>query len=99
MRNPARFAAVGLLVASVSCYDGQKVLQGKVVSYDAAAKVLVLEDELAPNPKLALDTTSAEFGSKPAVGGLVRVAYHDREGRLFAGRVMSLGSQKGDGRK
>ncbi len=97
MRNLAKLVTVGLL-ASMSCYDNQKVLQGKVVSYDAAAKVLVLEDELAPHPKLALDTTSAEFGAKPAVGGLVRVAYHDREGRLVAGRVMNLSSQKAQGK-
>ncbi len=94
MRKPIMFVAVGLLTASMSCYDQQRVLQGKVVSYDAARRVLVLEDELPPHQKWALDTTSAELGSEPAAGGLVRVAYHHREGRLVAGRVMSLSSRK-----
>ena len=95
MRNLTGILGIVLLIASLGCVKGQKVTQGKVVSFDPEKKVLVVEDEKEPNPKLALDTASAEIGSpKPAPGALVRVAYQERDGRLVAGRVMNVGGQK-----
>ncbi len=95
MRKLLEILVAGLLGASLACFSAPpQVVQGKVVSYDDAKKQLVLEDEAAPHPQRVLDTTSAEFGAPTAPGNLVRVAYHDRQGRLFAGRVMNLTAQK-----
>ncbi|OFX26106.1 MAG: hypothetical protein A2V77_18530 [Anaeromyxobacter sp. RBG_16_69_14] len=95
MRKLIGIVGVVLLTASLACVKGQKVTQGKVVSFDPDKKVLVVEDEKQPDTKLALDTTSAEIGSpQPAPGALVRVAYQDRDGHLVAGRVMNVGGQK-----
>jgi hypothetical protein len=95
MRNLTGILGVVLLTASLGCVKGQKVTQGKVVSFDQEKKMLVVEDEQAPNPKLALDTASAEIGSpKPAPGAVVRVAYQEHDGHLVAGRVMNVGGQK-----
>ncbi len=95
MRNLTSLVCVALLAVSMGCIKGQKVAQGKVVSYDVDKKVLVLEDDKAPSSTLALDVASAEVASpKPAPGGVVRVAYHDQGGTLVAGRVMTVGGQK-----
>ncbi len=95
MRNLTVIMGIVLLTASFACVKGQKVAQGKVVSFDPEKKVLVVEDEQAPNPKLALDIASAEIGSpKPTRGALVRVAYQDHAGHLVAGRVMNVAGEK-----
>jgi hypothetical protein len=99
MRKLAKLVAAGLLTAMVSCSDPPSVLQGKVVSYDAAKRVLVLEDELAPHPQRSLDAASAQLGGTPASGNVVRVSYHEREGHLVAKRVMNLTTQKSNARK
>ena len=94
MRHLARLLAVGLLGLTFGCSDPPRVVQGKVVSYDAAKKVVVVEDERAPYLRVTLDLASAEVGGQPAAGHLLRVAYHDRGGQLLAGRVMNLTTQK-----
>ena len=81
---------VGLLAA---CSEPPRVLQGKVVDFDATKKVLVLEDEVAPYAQRVLDADKAEFGAPTAPGNVVRVAYHERDGKLVAGRVMNLTAQ------
>ena len=93
MGKLARFVAVGLLVGPMGCSDAPKVVQGRVVSYDAQTKVLVLEDELSPHRELAFDAAAAQLGASPAPGHLVRIAYHDREGRSVAHRVMTVARQ------
>jgi hypothetical protein len=93
MRVPA-LLAVGFLGLTAACSDPPMVVQGKVVSYDSQAKVVVLEDEAAPHLQRTLDLASAELGGQPAAGHLLRVAYHDRDGRMVAGRVMNLTTQK-----
>ena len=94
MRHSSKFFVLGLpLVLLLGCTEGPKVLQGKVVSYDAAAKSVTLEDELPPHAKIAVDVASAAMGAPPTVGGVVRVAYHDRGDRLVAGRVMNVGAK------
>jgi hypothetical protein len=94
MRHLVRIATVGILGLALGCSDPPRVVQGKVVSYDATKKVLVLEDENAPHLQRSLDLASAEVGAQPAPGHLVRAAYHDRDGRMVAGRVMNLTAQK-----
>jgi hypothetical protein len=94
MRHLARMLAAGFIGLTVGCSDPPKVMQGTVVSYDAATKVLVLEDEAAPHLRRTLDLASAEVGAQPAAGHLVRAAYRDRDGRMVAGRVMNLTAQK-----
>ncbi len=81
------------LLALTGCADPPKVLQGKVVSYDAAAALMVVEDELPGNARVELGTAGAEFGAEPAAGDLVRVAYRERDGKAQAHRVMNLTRQ------
>lgn len=94
MRNLIRTMAVAALVPLLSCSNPPSVLQGKVVSYDTANKVLVVEDEAAPHPQRSLDLKSAEVGGAPAPGNVVRIAYREQGGNLVAGRVMNLTTQK-----
>ncbi len=94
MSKIAKLLALLVVAVPLACSKGQKVTQGKVVAYDAQKKTLVVEEEKAPNPRLTLDTTLAEFGSEPKSGNIVRVVYKDTEGRLFAGRVMNVTAQR-----
>ncbi len=94
MRHSSKFYVLGLpLLLLLGCFEGPKVVQGTVVSYDSAAKSVTLEDELAPHAILAVDVASATMGTPPKVGGVVRVAYHQRGDRLVAGRVMNVGAK------
>jgi hypothetical protein len=94
MRNLIKVLAVAATVPLLSCSNPPSVIQGKVVSYDDAKKVLVLQDELPPNLQRSLDLRSAEVGGAPAPGNVVRIAYRDQGGTLVAGRVMNLSTQK-----
>ncbi len=80
--------------ALVGCSNPPSVVQGKVVSYDASKKVLVIQSEATPHPEVTLDLKSAEIGGAPAAGNVVRIAYRDQGGTLVAGRVMNLTTQK-----
>jgi hypothetical protein len=94
MRAPIKTMAVGALLALLGCSDPPQVLQGKVVSYDTSSKLIVLQDEAPPHLERSVDLASAEIGSAPAPGNVVRVTYRDRGGKLVAGRVMNVTPQK-----
>ena len=86
----------GLLAVSVlaaGCVKSPLVVQGKVLGYDAQSKNLVVEDERNPGQSLTFSMAEADVGGEPAVGDLVRLAYHDEGGRLVAIRLMNLSHQ------
>jgi hypothetical protein len=85
-------ALSGILV--YSCENPPKVLQGTVVSYEAASKTLVVKDERQPQQGLVFSLQGAEIGADPVVQDEVRIAYKDEGGQLVATRVMNLTRQK-----
>ena len=90
-----RLAAAFLLAVAVcvGCGEGPRVVQGKVIGYDAGASTVTLEDERAPGSTLVVDTRAAEVGAQPEVGDTIRVAYRVQGGRAIASRVMNLTRQ------
>ena len=94
MKNIIKILATGAAFTVLGCSNPPNVLQGKVVSFDATKKTLVVEDELPPKLQRSLDLNSAEVAGSPAPGNVVRVAYRDQGGNLVAGRVMNLSTQK-----
>jgi len=81
----------------VSCVESPKVVQGKVQSYQADSKILVVADEKAPGTELTISLASAEVGAEPAPGDLVRVSFREPAGQAVAIRVMNLTKQKDSG--
>lgn len=75
------------------CLDAPKVMQGKVVSYDPAARRLVVEDPGPPPAPIELLLAGAEVGSDPLPGDTVRIAYREQQGRRQATRVMNVTRQ------
>ena len=87
-------AALGLAL-SLACAPTAPVIQGPVVSIDANAKTLTLQDEDRPgDPPVTLDISRAEIGDAPQVGEVVRIAYRIGAGGNVALRVMNLTQQK-----
>ena len=87
---------VVIVAASVilaGCVDAPLVVQGKVLACDSAAKTLLVEDERQPGQPLTFALEKADIGAEPAVGDLVRVAYHNENGKLVAIRLMNLSHQ------
>jgi hypothetical protein len=81
------------MVALYGCGDPPRVVQGTVVSYEPGDHRLLLLDEDLPNAEVTLSLAGAEVGADPSPKDLVRVAYHDRQGKLVALRVMNLTRQ------
>jgi len=90
------FLLLGLIM--VSCVESPKVVQGKVQSYSADSKTLVVQDERTPGAELTLSLEGAEVGAEPAPGDQVRIAYRDQSGKPVAIRVMNLTKQKDSGK-
>jgi hypothetical protein len=89
-------AITGLLIAAVlgaGCVQSPLVVQGKVLSYDAQSKNLVVEDERNPGQSQTFSMEVADMGGEPAVGDLVRLAYHEEGNRLVGIRLMNLSHQ------
>jgi hypothetical protein len=82
----------------VSCVESPTVVQGKVQSYSADSKTLMVQDERPPGPELTISLQGAEIGADPAPGDQVRVSYRDQAGKLVAIRVMNLTKQKDSGK-
>mgnify|MGYP001148761011 CR=1 FL=1 len=100
MSAMTRFSAfVLMLLVLVACGPAPTVVQGKVVRYDPAAKVLVVADELNPSRAVELSLQDAEVGTEPTAGDTVRIAYWTRQGRHVASRVMNISRQDEIGRK
>ena len=94
MKDLIKILATGAVAALLGCSNPPTVMQGKVVSFDATKKTLVVEDELPPKLQRSLDLNSAEVSGTPAPGNVVRIAYRDQSGSLVAARVMNLSTQK-----
>ena len=80
-------AAATLLLAG--CHPPQ-IVQGTVVRIDEATQVLVLRDELPPNDEHEYAIADAALNVPPAVGDVVRIAYHELGDRRVATRVMNV---------
>jgi len=88
-------SCAGLVLSALvgGCVDPPAVVQGRVVSYDAAGKELVLEDEKVPGSAIAFSVEGAEMGAEPQAGDIVRIAYQASTTGRIAGRVMNLTRQ------
>lgn len=84
---------VAMALIGAGCGEGPLVMQGRVVSFDAQAKVVRLADEARPGTEVEFSLATADIGAVPAVGDELRIAYRVREGRNVAGRVMNLTKQ------
>jgi hypothetical protein len=87
---------MGLMLQALGlsgCAEPPHVVQGKVIAYEEKDKQLVVADEKASETQLELSLAGAEMSAPPAVGHLVRIAYHVRDGKSLATRVMNLSHQ------
>jgi hypothetical protein len=91
MRLPA--LALVLAFFLVGCFRAPLVVQGTVQSYDADSRSLVVVQDDSLGRTLTISLEGAEIGAEPQPGDTVRVAYHDRDGRLVATRVMNITRQ------
>ncbi|MBN1654578.1 MAG: hypothetical protein JXA30_12480 [Deltaproteobacteria bacterium] len=82
------------LIAASACGEPPKVLQGTVTTYDAASKVIKVQDEAGENQELLFSLVGAEIGAEPVVGDKVRLAYYDKSGSLVVTRLMNLTRQQ-----
>ena len=85
-------AAAALLLTA--CHPPQ-IVQGTVVSVDAAGQVLVLRDEAPPNDEFEYSIADAKVNATPAAGDVVRIAFYEEGGKRLATRVMKI-SQAAD---
>jgi hypothetical protein len=88
-----RVLTVAVLVAGAGCGERPQVVQGVVVSYDAAANRVVVKDETPPNPEALFVLTGADIGAVPAPGDEVRLAYLVVGSERRALRMMNLTRQ------
>ena len=99
MRLPvAAFGAVAAATLLLAGCHPPQIVQGTVVRIDEATQVLVLRDELPPNDEHEYAIADAALNVPPAVGDVVRIAYHQVGDRRIATRVMSLGRSETAGR-
>lgn len=87
----AGFGVAVFLLLTAACGTPPEVVQGKVVSYDPAKKILVIEEET--RGRLELSLADAEIGGEPVAGDVVRVACLPQNGILTATRVMNISKQ------
>ncbi len=93
MSTRLTIVSVLLVLLAAGCSGAPKVVQGTVVSNDPTMHQLVIKDELPPNQDVTLMTDHADIGAPPVAGDLVRVAYHERDGKRHATRVANLSRQ------
>lgn len=79
-----------LSLTFLGCFEGPHVTQGVVVEVDVTARVLVVRDERAPHGEIPFWFGSAEVGTEPLVGDVVRLAWKERDNRRVVTRVMNL---------
>ena len=99
MRISAGLALLGFSLFALACGPAPIVVQGAVVRYDAASKVLLLRDERPPQATMEISIAGAEVGADPIPGDTVRVAYRAVGERFVATRVMNLTRQEEIGKK
>jgi hypothetical protein len=99
MRLPvAAFGAVAAATLLLAGCHPPQIVQGTVVRIDEATQVLVLRDELPPNDEHEYAIADAALNVPPAVGDVVRIAYHQVGDRRIATRVMNVGRSETAGR-
>jgi hypothetical protein len=77
----------------LTCSDSPRVVQGSVVQYNATDKTLVVRDEQSPNPELTILLATADMGTEPKPGEIVRVSYRQTAEGMTGIRVMNLSHQ------
>jgi hypothetical protein len=77
----------------LACSDAPLVVQGTVLQYNSTEKTIVIKDEQAPNQELTLQVSSAEMGTDPKLGEIVRISYHQTSEGMVGIRVMNLSHQ------
>jgi len=93
MRRTLSVVAVAVIAALASgCWQGPAVLQGTVVGFDPATKVVVVRDE-AGGAEVSFEVSGAEIGADPVAGDTVRLAYREKDGRKVASRLMNITRQ------
>lgn len=100
MRVITVLGAALILAAFAATALAGEVFQGVAVSYDAAAKKLVLKNTEPDRNKVpkdmtevAFDVSQAKIGLPPAAGDKVRVAYDKQGDKLVALKVMNVTKQ------
>jgi len=93
----ARFA-IGVIITLVgatflTCSDAPLVVQGTVVQYNSTEKTIVIKDDQTPNQEIIVQVSSAEMGTEPKVGEIVRVSYRQTPQGIVGIRVMNLSHQ------
>ena len=93
----ARFA-LGVIMTLVgatflTCSDAPLVVQGTVVQYNSTEKTIVIKDDQTPNQEIIVQVSSAEMGTEPKVGEIVRVSYRRTPQGIVGIRVMNLSHQ------
>lgn len=93
----ARFA-LGVIITLVgatflTCSDAPLVVQGTVVQYNSTEKTIVIKNEQSPNQEIIVQVSSAEMGTEPKVGEIVRVSYRQTPQGMVGIRVMNLSHQ------
>ncbi len=83
-------ALVGVVALS-ACVARAPVVQGKVVAVEPGGGVIRVQDELKPEAEpLAFDIATAEIGTAPKPGDIVRIVYRAGASSNQALRVMNL---------
>jgi hypothetical protein len=90
--------AMGVIMTLVgatflTCSEAPLVVQGTVVQYNSMEKTIVIKDEQAPNQELTLQVSSAEMGTEPKEGEIVRISYHQTSQGMVGIRVMNVSHQ------
>ncbi len=92
-RRKSAMLVAWLLCLPAACAPPAPVVQGTVVSVDAA--ILRVQDETRPDQApLAIDVSRAEMGGRPAAGETVRVVYRVVGGVRRALAVLSVTRQR-----
>jgi hypothetical protein len=87
-------ALVTAISICAACGEAPKVVQGSVVSYDPASKVIVIRDECPPKAEITLAVGKADTGAEPQPNDVVRAAYRAEGGTNSALRIMNITRQK-----
>jgi hypothetical protein len=84
------FAILPVFLAG--CYKPtQRVIQGKLISYDAKKRVMIIDDELTKD----VDAVAVYMGDLreegfPPMEGMIRVSYNVKDGKNVALRLVDL---------
>lgn len=74
------------------CYKrSEKVIQGKLISYDAEKKLMIIDDELTDKvDNIPIYIGKAKEEGLPPVGDVIRVSYRVEDKKSVALRLVAL---------